>query len=264
MNARRIVAIAAAGALAAGGAGVAIAAVTKDDPGKREDAVLADAAKRLNVTPQKLHDALKAAQDAQADKDLAAAVKRGDLTQKQADAIKKARSQSAHVFGPIGPGGRGHGPGGPGLRGHFGPGPGGPGHFRGPGGPGGPGGGLVDDLAKALGVSDRTLMTQLRQGKSVAAIAKAHGKSLASVRSAVKAAAKTRADKAVKAGDLTRKQADALLARLDEHLKNLGKVGVGPRFRGHHFKGAPPPGGVRPGSFVPAPAAPAPPDQVIQ
>ncbi|MDX6692323.1 MAG: hypothetical protein QOG15_3780 [Solirubrobacteraceae bacterium] len=257
MNARRIIAIAAAGTLAAGGAGVAIAAVTKDDPGKREDAVLADAAKRLNVTPQKLRDALKAAQGAQLDKDLAAAVGRGDLTQKQADAIKKHRAGSGSVLEPFGPGEGMHGPGGPGMRKHLELGPGGPpplGHLR------GRGVGLFDDVAKALGLSDRELFTQLRKGKSVADIAKAQNKSLAGVRSAVKAAAKTRADKAVTAGDLTRKQADALLAELDRHLGNLDEVGMGPRrFRGHAFKGPPPPG-VRPGSFVPAP----PPGEVIQ
>ncbi len=83
MSARRIVAIAAAGAIAVGGAGAAIAAVSKDDPKKNEDAVLADAAKRLDVTPEKLRDALATAQNEQLD----AAVKAGKLTQKQADEI---------------------------------------------------------------------------------------------------------------------------------------------------------------------------------
>ncbi|MGH2840795.1 MAG: hypothetical protein ACRDKY_08225, partial [Solirubrobacteraceae bacterium] len=216
MSAPRIVAIAAAGALALGGAGVAIAAVTRDDPKKTEDAVLADAAKRLNVTPEKLRDALKAAQSAQLDKKLDEAVKNGDLTRKQADAIKKAREESGSVLGLGGPGGpRFHGPVGPGFRGRIGPGPGRP-HFR-----KGPGMGLFGDLAKALGISERELFSRLRKGSSVAAIAKAEGKSLAAVRSSVKAAAKARADKAVKDGDLTRKQADRLLEHLDEHLAHL-------------------------------------------
>lgn len=253
MSARRIVAIAAAGAMAVGGAGAAIAAVSKGDPKKNEDAVLADAAKRLDVTPEKLRSALKAAQDAQLEKKLDEAVKAGDLTRKQADAIKKRREQSGTVLGPRF--------GGRSMHRRFGPGPGGPRgglHLRGRG----PTMGLVDDLSKALGISERELQTQLRKGKSVAAIAKAEGKSVAAVRSAVKAAAKARADKAVKAGDLTRKQADALLAHLDEHLKNLGRR---PR---HHFRGrdgkGPPPPNVKPGSFAPEPAAPAAPDTVLR
>ena len=63
MKARRIVAIAAAGPVAAGGAGAAIAAVSKDSPKKAEQELLDNAAKRLDVTPQKLRDALSAAQE---------------------------------------------------------------------------------------------------------------------------------------------------------------------------------------------------------
>lgn len=143
MSARRIVAIAATGALALGGAGAAIAAVSKDDPKKTEDAVLADAAKRLSVSPDKLRDALKAAQDAQLDKQLEQAVKDGDLTRKQADEIKQRREQSGTVLGPVGP-----------RRGRFGAGPGGPGRFPHVRGPDGPRFRLFGDIAKALGVSE--------------------------------------------------------------------------------------------------------------
>jgi len=82
------------------------------------------------------------------------------------------------------------------------------------------------------------------------------------VRDVVKAAAKARADKAVKSGDLTRKQADALLSHLDEHLKNLGR---GPRmhFRGRG-RGMPPPPNVKPGNFAPEPAPPVPADESIR
>lgn len=253
-----MIAIAAASAVAVGGGGAAIAAVTKDDARKSEDAVLADAAKRLNVTPGKLRDALKAAQDAQLDKRLDEAVKSGDLTRKQADEIKQAHEQSGSVlgFGPRGGKGmhrRGFKPGGP-------P-PGGPGrHFP---GRRAAGIGLFGDLAKALGVTERELMTRVRKGDSIAKVAKAEGKSLASVRSAVKAAAKTRADKAVKAGDLTRKQADKILEHVDERLQHLDRA---PRLRlrrGGHPPIAPEPGN-RPGSFAPAPPDPAlPPETII-
>jgi uncharacterized protein (DUF433 family) len=241
MGARRIAAIALTGALVAGGTGVAIAAATKDDGKKAEQAVLDDAAKRLNVTPEKLREALSAAQDAQLD----AAVTAGDLTQKQADAIKAARKQSGHVLGPLG---------GPGMRGEFGkrfgPGPGGPRAH-------GFGHGLLDDVADALGTTPAKLFAQLRAGKSLADVAKANGKSLADVRSALKAAAKTRLDKAVASGDLTQKQADEMLAHVDDMLKDIGS-GRGLKLRRHVGPGELParPGSVRPGGLLPGEDAP--------
>ncbi|MCA1678930.1 MAG: hypothetical protein LC777_08295, partial [Actinobacteria bacterium] len=184
MKTRRITVIALTGALVAGGAGAAIAAISKDDAKKTEQSILDDAAKRLKVTPQALRDALSAAQNDQLDQ----AVKDGLLTQKQANAIKAQRKQDGRVLGgPFG----GHGPPGfgPGARGGAGL------HHKG-------GHMLFDDLAKALGLTQAKLFEQLRAGKSVADVAKSQGKSLDDVRSAVKAAAKTRADKAVKDGDI--------------------------------------------------------------
>ena len=236
MSRRRMAAIALSGAVIAGGTGVAIAAATKDDAKKTEQAILDDAAKRLDVTPEKLRDALAAAQDAQLDE----AVKDGDLTQKQADAIEQAREQSGRVLG------------GPVLRGmHGGPRL----HLR--GGPRGPGlrglglrGGLFGDLAKALGTTQDELIEQLRDGRSVSDVAKANGKTLAGVRSAVKAAAKTRLDKAVADGDLTRKQAEAILEHVDERVAAIGSRRALRLRRGHRHPG-PPPGGMRPGEFAP-------------
>jgi transposase-like protein len=246
MGGRRIAAIALSGALAAGGTGAAIAAVTRDDGKKAEQEVLADAAKRLNVTPEKLRDALSAAQDAQIDE----AVKAGKLTQAQADKIKAARKQSGSVLG--GP----HLRGGPRLYGDFG--------MR--GGPGlpGPGGGMIGDLAKALGLSADKLFEQLRDGKSIADVAKAHGKSLDDVRASVKAATKTRLDKAVEAGDLTRKRADAMLARLDMMLKHLDAKLLGRRHR-HLDREMGPAPKLRPGGLMPGEGAPeiAPPQGVF-
>src|SRR5918997_5590508 len=95
MNLKRIVAITAAGAVVAGGAGVAIGATTGK---KAEQQVLADAAKRLDTTPEKLRAALAAAQDAQLDK----AVKAGELTQEQADRMKAARKARGSVLGGSG------------------------------------------------------------------------------------------------------------------------------------------------------------------
>jgi hypothetical protein len=230
MTSRRIAALALTGALIAGGAGAAVAAVSGDDGKQADDALLGDAAKRLNVTPDKLRDALSAAADAQLDQ----AVKDGRLTQKQADAIKQRRKQSGRVLG----GGRAFG--GPGFRGHHG-GPGFGGHH-------GLGRGLLPDLSEALGITDKQLRDQLRDGKTITEIAKAQGKSLDDVRSALKAQAKTKTDKAVEDGDLTQKQADELLSHLDhalEHLDDLGKL----RLRGHRGGGPVP--DLEPGNFAP-------------
>jgi hypothetical protein len=237
MGGRRIAAIALSGALVAGGTGAAIAAVSKDDAGRAEQEVLDDAAKRLGVTSDKLRDALSAAQDAQLDK----AVKDGDLTQKQADGLKAMRKESGSVLG--GPRGL--------LKLHGGPHPFGRGKGL-HGGPvlAGPKAGVVGDLADALGVSTVKLFEQLRDGKSIADVAKAQGKSLDSVRSSVKAAAKKRFDKAVADGDLTRKQADRMLEHLGARLENLdAKRGLLPRR--HRFGGdeMPAPPGLERGRF---------------
>src|SRR4051812_1220400 len=85
---RRKLAIGAAGLVVLGGGGAAYA-VNKSNDNPRQ-AFLGDVAKRLNVTPQKLNDAINGAF---ADR-LDAAVKAGKLTQAQADQIKKKVEQN--------------------------------------------------------------------------------------------------------------------------------------------------------------------------
>lgn len=196
MNVRRLAVVTAAGLIVAGGAGAAIATTRGDDPKQTEQAILADAAKRLDVSPSALRDALAAAQDAQLDQ----AVKDGKLTQAQADAIKERRKQSGLVLGMHRP----HGP-------HMGivllrP------RFE-----------LFNVIAKELGISRRELMTELRSGKTLAQIAKDHDKSLDDVKSAVRAAMKKRLDAAVKAGKLTQAQADEMLSRVDHFVDHFGE-----------------------------------------
>lgn len=201
-------------ALAAGSAG-AVAATNSDDAKQREQTVLDTAAKKLDVSPDQLRDALQAGQAAQLDQ----AVKDGKLTQEQADAIKKRMQDSGLVLGG-GPGGRG------GPDGH--------------GGPGGPGGGreMMADVAKALGLSEDKLHTQLESGKTIAQIAKAQGKDLDDVKAAVKKAATERLDQAVKDGKVTKEQRDHIVGELDEHIAHLGERPFG-RGPGH----GPPPAG---------------------
>jgi hypothetical protein len=221
MKLNRIAIIAASSVALAGGAGAAVAATSNDEAKQQEQAVLDDAAGRLGTTPEELRDALGAALDAQLDE----AVADGRLTQAQADEIKQRRQRSGSVLGF--PGGRGpHG---------------GPGH----GGPGGPrGAGLFDDVADALGITERQLFNRLHAGRTVAQIAKAEGKTLAEVKRAARAAAETRIEKAVADGDLTQSQADDMLAHLDEHLDRLGSL-RGPRGGPGRHEGPPPapPGG---------------------
>jgi transposase-like protein len=231
MDVRRAAIIGAATVAVAGGGGAAIAAMSDDDGKKAEDSIIANAAKKLDVEPGELRGALSDAEDAQLDE----AVRNGDLTRKQADAMKRERRRSGRVLGH----------------------PGGPHRGFGPGGPGGPGrlgrrGGPLADVAKALGISRRALFSRLRDGKSVADVARAEGKSLSEVRASVKAAAKRRLDRAVEREDLTRKQADAILEHLDEHLDRLGERGFPGQRRGiGPGPGGPPPPGFAPGGPPP-------------
>jgi transposase-like protein len=248
MSSKRLVTASAICALATVGAVGAVAATKGDEGKKTEDAILADAAQRLNVSPDQLRDALSKAEDAQLDQ----AVKDGKLTQAQADDIKKFRDKEGRVLGIP--------PGGPrGFHGHFmGPG--------GPGGPGAPGFGLrfrggppFDNVARALGMSRSDFFEQLRKGKSLSQIAKAKGKSLKDVEKAVKAAIAKELDKEVKAGRLTDKQRDEILKHFS---LRFGRGGM--EFRGRfgprgHFRGGRPPfmpgGPEQPGmSAAPAPA----------
>jgi polyhydroxyalkanoate synthesis regulator phasin len=96
---------------------------------------------------------------------------------------------------------------------------GGPGG-RGPEGPGGGRGGFGADLnaaATAIGITPQQLRTEVA-GKSLADVAKAHGKTAADVTTALKTAAHTRIDQAVTAGRLTADQATAQKTQVDTRI----------------------------------------------
>jgi hypothetical protein len=108
---------------------------------------------------------------------------------------------------------------------------GGQGFPGGPGGPGrrGPGGG--EDLAAAataIGIPADQLRTELN-GKSLAQVAQAHGKTAADVATALKNAAHTRIDQAVTAGRLTAAQAatqkTAVEQRIDQQVNQVKQQG---------------------------------------
>jgi hypothetical protein len=97
-------------------------------------------------------------------------------------------------------------------------------------------------VAKELGLTERELHDQLRDGKTLAEIAKSKGKSLDDLKAAAKKAGEAEIDAAVKDGKLTEAQGKAAKEHLAEHVEHLGEGrGFG---RGRHRGGppGPPPG----------------------
>jgi hypothetical protein len=211
------------------GAGAAIAA-TKDvfDPKEEQEAFQAAVAEKLGVTTAELEDAYKEA----ALERLDAAVAAGRLTEEQADEIRE-RIESGDFLGPPGFGfGFGFGP-----DVHIEVGPG------------------LDGAAEYLGLPEAELQERLRDGETLAEIARAEGKSVDGIEQALVAAAKGRLDQAVEDGRITAAQRDEMLERLESKIDALvnGEPFLekhGPGF-GHKF------GGPMDGAFVPfVPLAP--------
>jgi type II secretory pathway pseudopilin PulG len=103
---------------------------------------------------------------------------------------------------------------------------------------GGPGGGPAEAMASAadyLGLSTDQLLTRLRNGQSLADIAKAQGKSVSGMKSAMLADATSRLEAAVKSGDMTEAQKNQILDMLRSNADAILN-GNGP------FGGGPPPG----------------------
>lgn len=212
MRRRTVISLLAAAtvAIVAGGA-IATAAGSASSP----STFMQSLAKHLGISTEKLQDAAKAAAIDQVD----AAVAAGDITKEQADALKE-RINSGDTPLLFGPGFRhgGFGPPGFGFRG--------PGRF-GPPGLGGFGfgfhhfGSLLGAAADYLGVTEAELRTELRNGSSLADVAKTKGKSTSGLTKALHDAVKEDLDAAVKAGRITQAQADEALSRFDEHVDEL-------------------------------------------
>jgi hypothetical protein len=148
------------------------------------------------------------------------------------------------------------------------PGPGGPGRFGGPRGIGQ--GQALAAAAKALGMTESDLLTQLRAGKSLAAVAKAKGIDVQKVVDALVTEAKQRIADAVKSGRLTQAQADQRLKDLTARItakvnatrpaRPSGQDGPGRFGRFGRFgpggEGGPgAPAGSGPGNGTPTPSA---------
>jgi polyhydroxyalkanoate synthesis regulator phasin len=225
MNAKRKVVIGVAAGLLLGGAGGAFAAGKLTSPKEERQAVINDAAKQLGIEAAKLSAALKKALQNRVD----AAVADGRITKAEGEALK-ARIEAGDA--PLLFGGRPH-HGGPGLGRHQGP--------------------ALDAAAKYLGITEAQLRTELQNGKSLADVAKAHGKTVDGLVNALVAEAKTKVDAAVKAGRLTQAQASEMLSDLKERITDFanGRFPAPPfrdhdgdrhGFRGGAFFGPPPAG----------------------
>jgi len=177
---------------------------TTATPDLGPDAFLESVASHLGVSVDSLKSAIKAAATDQVD----AALKAGKITQAQADELKQA------IESGQGPLGLGIGPGlGLGLGGGFGPGPG-PVPFA-------HAGGQLDAAAKAIGIDTSTLLNELRNGKSIADVAKEHNVSVDKVEQAMYDAAKAKLDQAVKDGHLSSDMEAKLLDGLKQGIDAL-------------------------------------------
>jgi hypothetical protein len=243
---KRKFAFAAAGLAAAGLSGGAYAATQNSGDGSRR-ALLNDAAKRLNVTPQQLTTALRAARVDQ----INAAVAAGRLTQAEGARLKQrilnGGAGAGGFEGPRGFDGR-HDPGGPGGPGALGGPPAGPGHE-----------GRLAAAAGYLGLTVPQLINQLGAGKSLAQVAAARGKSTGGLRAAMLTAVRARVNAAVAAKMITAAEAQRLLsklpARLDAQINRRGFLQRGPLEHRHwpDPSGPPRPGAAGAGAALPIP-----------
>lgn len=212
MKANRKLLFGAAALVAAAGGGVAIAASDNtDNPSQESQAVVNDAAQQLGVSPSKLSDALKKALSDRID----AAVAAGRITQAEGDALKQRINSSGFPLFGLGR----H------DFGHFG-------FF-----------GKLDAAASYLGLTEAQLHSELQSGKTLAQIAKDHGKTADGLVNALVDAAQQKLDAAVKAGRLTQAQADQMLNDLRSRVTDLVN-GRMPAPSGDGFRRPP---GFRPG-----------------
>jgi len=191
--------------LVALGAAGAIAATKALSPSEETKAVIDDAASQLGVSPSALSSALKQALKNRVD----AAVAAGMLTKEQASVLKQRIDSDA--FPLFGPGGLRHGA---------------PGHDFGHAGHG-----QVFAAAGAyLGLTESELRAQQLDGKTLADVAKAKGKSVSGLVDAMVSAAEKSIDQAVADGKLTNEQAATIKADLREHITNLVNGELGGHF----------------------------------
>lgn len=214
---RWVLAAGAAAAAVAVGVGAVMAQTGNESSGT---SFLDRVAQKLGIDRPKLDQAIKDARSDEIDQ----AVADGNLTQKQADALKQ-RLDSPPAGGGLFLGKfkgelDGNGPGGFGFCG-FDPGL----------------GGDAAGIAGFLGITTDQLKTDLQaDGATLASVAEARGKSRDDLKAFIQSEAKTKLDQAVANNDLTQKRADEILTNLTARLDDV--IDRGPPEFGH-FKGGP-------------------------
>ena len=194
--------------------------------------MLSNLAARLNISVQTLQQALTGAAGDTIDQ----LVQQGRLTQTQADQLKSALSNAGSSPCAEGRFGFGVGPFGVGAL----PFAGGPGH----GAWHADATAVLNAAASALKLDAQSLLSSLRSGQDLKAIAQKQGVDYATVTSAIHDAVKTQLDALVTQGTMTSAHETSILNAVDQQLANGHLAfGFGPGFRGM-------PGGVgMPGGF---------------
>ncbi len=208
-----------AGLLGGGAAGVALGVPGFAGAQTGESASTAPADPNASANPAK-PDRAQWMRDA-----LAPLVAKGTIDQAQADAVIEALEAARPAKGP-----GDHGPGKRG-RGLFGP-------------------GRLDTAATAIGITPEELRTALRDGKSLADVAKEKGVDPEKVVSALVAELEAHLDQEVASGRRTQAEADQKLAGATERIRAFVNGELAKRGFGRHGYG---PRGPRPDG---APAAP--------
>lgn len=176
------------------------------------DAYLDALAAELGVERAALGPAAQAAANAAID----AAVAAGDIEATRGEELK---SEVAALENPerllVGRvlSGRGGWHGGPGIGLHFGE--------------------TLDAAAGALGLTAEEVLSALRDGTSLQALAEQQGVDYATVSDAVLAAVQTALDERVAAGDITQERADEIIADVTTWLENGGEASFGRFGFGH-------------------------------
>lgn len=175
-------------------------AQTQIQPSSVMNVFLDKLAGALGIQRSALDSAIKTAANGTVDQEL----QQGNLTQEQAARLRE-RIDQGRFFGSFGGGHRGGGRGDiAGVR-----------------------QAMIDAAAATLGITADTFKTELRSGKTMATLAQEHNTTEQAVVDAALAAAKTRLDAAVTAGTLTREQADAAYARLQQAGASIFNAGHG-------------------------------------
>jgi hypothetical protein len=202
LTSRKALAATVAGLAVAGG-GVAIAASQTESPAS---SFLDSVAEHLGISSQELEDATRAAAIDQVNQ----ALEDGRISEEQAEELR-SRIESGAGPGFLGPRLFGSRPGEP----EKGPGPGEHHLF--------PFGDKLSGAAEYLGLTEAELLEQLAEGKSLAEIAEAAGKSVDGLEEAVLDVARAALDEAVAGDLLTQEQADSIYERLEGWIDDLVK-----------------------------------------